>query len=288
MSTLVEKLSGRIFEKKAAFPPEDVSRRLCWRNLIFPYLKNNASWTFGFVTALLYLLTTLSVVARIDDPHEHFSSLAYKPGAISATALYSILTSTPTLFLVALIVIGFVFFTDTHSRIYRFVMGGLHGISHVMAAFAIALICVSFVVKISNDSWIWYFRRGGYLFHIDWREALASLLILLGGFVFGALIMGIYLLVSFNFFGRHGNEAFSSLAVEDWKNTVRLHIDETGDLTIYPIGIKHVPRKWKPRPGGETGPELVSDDRRATEPELIEPPVVMEIHPTVSGVKAAA
>ncbi len=40
--------------------------------------------------------------------------------------------------------------------------------------------------------------------------------------------MGLYLLLSLNLFGRHGNEAFSSLGVEDWKNFLRLHINEKG------------------------------------------------------------
>jgi hypothetical protein len=94
--------------------------------------------------------------------------------------------------------------------------------------------------------------------------------------------MGIYLLLSLNFFGRHGNEAFSSLAVEDWKNFLRLHINENGDLTIYPIGIRRVPRKWKCRTEG-TGPELVSDDPRATAPELIEMPIVLKKAKTKTG-----
>ncbi len=90
--------------------------------------------------------------------------------------------------------------------------------------------------------------------------------------------MGLYLLVSYNCFGRHGNEAFSSLAIQDWKQFLRLHIDEQGTLTIYPIGIPRVPRKWKARDGIE-GPESVPDkdgDPRATEPALIEPPIILK------------
>jgi hypothetical protein len=97
--------------------------------------------------------------------------------------------------------------------------------------------------------------------------------------------MGAYLLLSLNVFGRHGNEAFSSLGVEDWKNFVRLHIDQNGDLTIYPVGIKRVPRKWKQR-NGNHGPELEPDDDNATNAELIEPPIVMKRAATETGVKS--
>jgi hypothetical protein len=112
---------------------------------------------------------------------------------------------------------------------------------------------------------------------------------MIGGFVFGPLIMGSYLLLSLNVFGRHGNEAFSSLALQDWKNFLRLHINENGDLTIYPIGIRRVPRKWKPRTN-ESGPEWVPDpeDSKATEPELIEAPIVMQAARTKTGVQTTS
>jgi len=88
--------------------------------------------------------------------------------------------------------------------------------------------------------------------------------------------MGLYLLISLNGFGAHGNEAFSSLAIEDWKNFVRLKIDRDGRLWIYPVGIRRVPRAWK---AGATvrEPEWVLDpaDKEATPPMLIEPPIVI-------------
>jgi hypothetical protein len=89
-----------------------------------------------------------------------------------------------------------------------------------------------------------------------------------------ATIMGLYPLISLNFFGRHSNGP--SLAIPDWKNFLRMHIEQNGDLRIYPIGIRRVPRHWKERSMGKTGPELVADDPQATEPELIEPPIVMK------------
>ena len=42
---------------------------------------------------------------------------------------------------------------------------------------------------------------------------------------------------------------FSALKIEDYKNILCLHINEKGDLTIYPIKIERVPREheWIPR-----------------------------------------
>ena len=285
LDLIEERPSGRKFELKACFPPKAVSRRLCWRNLIFPYLKGNASRTFGLLTAALYLLTTLSVLGRMDDPN--MKRLDYRPGMITATALNDVLNSRATLFWVLLIVVGFFFFTDTHSRLHRFLMGGAHALAHVLTAFAVAAVSVSFVARVSSEAWVWHAPLSRYVFALDWRAALAGALVVLGGFVFGSLVMGLYLLVSMNVFGRHSGEAFSSIAVEDWKSFLRLHIDEGGALTIYPVGLRSVPRRWEETPGPD-GSEVAPAAASAPAPELIEPPIVLKKARTETGVVAAA
>ena len=276
----------RKFKLEGCFPSTKDSRRACWRNLFFPYLKGNKSWSFGLVTAALYLLLTLPVVFSIDDPAfqgEHSF------GQITYTLIQNLMHSPLSVALVLATIIGFVFFTDTHSTLYRIIMGGLHGVAHVLAACAIALLTVFEIAQLTTAA-TWTFRipwPGGFYFSVDLRLMVAALVIFGLGFVVGSFIMGAYLLLSMNFFGRHGNEAFSSLGIEDWKNFVRLHINETGDLTIYPIGIRRVPRKWKDREGTE-GPELVSDDPKATDPELIEPPIVMRAARTETGVQTTS
>jgi hypothetical protein len=271
----IEPRRERLFQLKQCFPPEAVSRKLCWRNLIFPYLQGNASWTFGFVTAVLYLLTTLAVISCIDEPY--IQTLQFTLGGITGATIYTIIHSPATLLFVTLTVLGFLFFTDTHSVPYRLIMGGLHALTHVLAAFTLALFCVSIAASIvKSGSWLTIPWGGGFSFPLDVRKPLATGMILLGGYGLGSFIMGLYLLISLNMFGRHSNEAFSSLAIQDWKNFLRLHIDPHGDLTIYPVGIRRVPRRWKQRSETMGGPKLVPDDERATEPELIEAPIVMK------------
>jgi hypothetical protein len=248
----VKPCDHRTFDLKTCFPPEKVSRKLCWHNLIFPYLKGNASWTFGLVTAVLY--------------------------------------STPTFLFVTLTVLGFLFFTDTHSFRYRMIMGGVHALAHVLAAFTTALVCVSVVAHLSTpDGWRFDLPLGGYQIPLDTRMLLAALLIFIGGSVLGPFIMGLYLPVSMNVFGRHSNEAFS-LAIQDWKHFLHLHIDRHGDLTSYPIGIRRVPRHWKARRTGDPGPQFVPDDPQAIAPELIEPPIPVKKARTETrtGVKTSA
>lgn len=294
LDTIVEKGlregEERKFKLKGCFPSTKDSFWVCFRNLMFPFFvfKGNESWTFGLVIAALYLMLTLGVVFRIDDPT--LLGLSYSPGNVVGIAVQSTINNPLTTLLVVLTVVGFVFFTETHKKLHRFLGGGLHALAHIFAAFYIALLSVSFVANnLSRAGWrIRIPWPVGFEFFLDTRMLLACLLIYIGGFIFGSLIMGLYLLVSLNLFGRHGNEAFSSLGVEDWKNFIRLHINETGDLTIYPIGIRRVPRKWKDREGG-TGPEQVSNDPKATEPELIEPPIVMKTAPgTKTGVRTTS
>jgi len=105
-------------------------------------------------------------------------------------------------------------------------------------------------------------------------QLLASgLITLVLGAVVGSFILGVYLFVSIRMVGRHSNEAFSSLRIQDFKEWLRLRIDASGALTLYAIGIDRVPRRWRAqqRNGEQT---WVAIDSRATAPRLIDKVVV--------------
>src|SRR2546423_921864 len=55
-----------------------------------------------------------------------------------------------------------------------------------------------------------------------------------------ALVFGVYFLGANRLLGMHDNEAFSALRIRDFKNFLRLHFDESGGLTIYPVGVERV------------------------------------------------
>lgn len=288
---------NRVFNVKGQYPSIAESRRVCLRNLFFPFFVfkgrfrslrfwegssvSNQSWSFGLVIAVLYWLLSMSVIANIDEPH--LKNVHLGLDSIAGTILYDVVHSSPTLLFVTLTIIGFIFFTDTHRWLHRVPMGLAHALAHIFAAFTIAVICVFFIPW--PHSWRLNFTFGGYEFHPDFRRVAASLLIMLGGFFVGSFIMGLYLLVSLNLFNRHGNEAFSSLGVEDWKNFLRMHIDESGDLTIYPVGIRRVPRDWQPGKPASC-PEMIPNDSSATEPELIEEQIILKKASTDTGVMA--
>ncbi len=137
-----------------------------------------------------------------------------------------ILSHPSTLLWILLILSGFYFFS-VGSKTFRLLGGGLHGSAHLAAAFGISygLSCLLGEVEHSVPGSL--LKMGG---------------ILLGGYVAGPFIMGLYLLISLNLFRQHPNEAFSALRIEDYKNFLRLHIYGDGSITIYAVGINKVPR----------------------------------------------
>ena len=232
------------------FPEQGTSKALSWRNLLFFAINP----TFGFLTAFLYLLTAWAVSADIG--RFGFSQI----GQALSTTLHEIVNKPNGGFWVLAMLLLFFLFTDTHSPLYRFFGGLIHGLAHLAALFFIAWGAAYIFSK--------HFEPGSFAF--VWRFALA---VAAGGWLAGSLIMGIYLLISLNLSHRHSDEAFASLRIQDFKQFLRLRIGPDGSLTIFPIGIRRVPRRWKEAPAKTSGPGLLSDDPRATAPALIEDPI---------------
>jgi hypothetical protein len=65
-----------------------------------------------------------------------------------------------------------------------------------------------------------------------------------GAFV-SMLVFGLYLFLGLNHSKHrlHANGAFASLGIEDYKNFLRIRVSNEG-ITVYPIGIRKVPRHW--------------------------------------------
>lgn len=57
-----------------------------------------------------------------------------------------------------------------------------------------------------------------------------------------------------------------------WRTQQR-RSDAHGNLALFPIGIRRVPRHWQPRPAGAQGPERVPNDPKPTAPGLVEGPI---------------
>jgi len=90
-------------------------------------------------------------------------------------------------------------------------------------------------------------KRSGGLDRFWERHFLAgrflALVWVIGG-VGGVLGISGYLWIT-HCLGYHGNEAFAPLHHMDQKNFLRLHIDDGGALTVYPMGVDRVCRRWR-------------------------------------------
>jgi hypothetical protein len=246
------------FRCVASFPEPRDSRRLAWRNLLFPYYNPK----FGLVTAVLYLVLGWSVQAPV---------AAYgmeQAGVVLGALRDAVLRSPVALLLGVLVLLAFYYFTDTHSPRYRFWGGLAHGSAHLVGAFLVGWAGAHAAALLMPGA-------------PDWRVRLTTgAALLAGGYVVGAEIMGAYLLVSLNVFGRHNVEAFSSLRCEDFKSWLRLHVAPDGALRVYPVALRRVPRRWRrgragPEASGEWRALLEPDDPAATPPALVEPPIVL-------------
>ena len=153
---------------------------------------------------------------------------------------------------------AFIFFTDTHARWWRILGGAGHAVAHLAVAFLVGWLALRITVDLFHMSF------GGVA-----QLLTAGLITFLLGGVAGAFIMGLYLLLSIRFLGRHSTEAFSSLRIQDYKQWLRLRIDASGLLTIYTIAMDRVPRRWRAsQRGGEA--TFSAHDARASRPRLID------------------
>ncbi len=247
--------AGRRFAVRAAFPSAATSRWLALRNLLFPFLN---PW-FGVVPATLYLLASWVMGATVHwQPPRHLFDPLLQTGRA--------FRDHPDVFLMfASVLGGFVFFTDTHSRLYKWLGGLSHAFAHYAALFYIGWGSAFLVYSLLPTS--------PFL-----QLVLGASIVFWAGWISGSLIVGLYLLVSFSVFGRHSEEAFSSLRIQDHKNFLRMHIGADGGLTLYPIGLDRVPRRWRARREDEralTPSAFLPDDPKASVARLIEKPIVL-------------
>ncbi|WP_420715156.1 metallophosphoesterase [Corallococcus sp. BB11-1] len=251
---------------RKSFPDEATSRKLARKNL----LLIRYSPLFGLITGLWYLLLALAAYAEVGS-----LGLSHLPEVL--TAVGNSMVNRPWTLILGLVTVGgLTGLADAALGRWRTLLGSLHGLAHIAAAFFVAWggtyltvsklgICPTLMPDGAHCVDGWMHLAGKFLFSCGFT--------FVGGFLVGPFITGIYLWLCVNFFGAHSNEAFGSLALPDWKNFLRMRIGKDGALTIYPVGLERVPRKWKPTGAGPQAPAFDPDDPKATEPFLIEPPI---------------
>ena len=91
------------------------------------------------------------------------------------------------------------------------------------------------------------------------------------GYLGGGFVFGQYLICSHRRAPKHANEVLACQGIPDYKNFLRLRLDEDG-LTIYPIGVRRVPREWEAAPDEPAEEPWLRPVDVDLETELIEAP----------------
>ncbi|MCC2110628.1 MAG: metallophosphoesterase [Hyphomicrobiales bacterium] len=253
----------------ACYPDRETCRLLLWRNLGFA-VRN---WEFSIGIGVVYWIVSWLFVShdggslfrkwREDAGGEDFNAVGWLGD------VFSDIVKTPSLaFIIAGVTMALFFYVDTRRRV-RWPIGILHALAHIILFIVLALVFVSFnerVIGLDPE-------------FLGTSIAFALEMIVIGGLL-GAAVFGLYLLMASLWLNLHGQDAFSALRIDKYRNFLRLRLSETS-LTIYPIGLDEVPRRnqWRPNPEAKDGrPISVFVPDTPLDPFLIEPPIVIDAH----------
>jgi len=207
------------------FPSADDSRKLLLGNILFQFKNITLTLLLSCIYLLSFWIThDMYPGALMNAEAQQYRFFNFVPGIISHPLL-CILTFA--------LGAGFFVFSDRNVRAKAAsFVGGAHAVVQILLLF----------LSLYVDSLLWSaLVAAGYGLLI--KVAVILVASLMEG-ILAASVMGVYLYLGNRFFDMHINEASSSLASPDYKNFLRLHIHRTG-VTVYAVGIKKVPRKWK-------------------------------------------
>jgi hypothetical protein len=245
------------YSRAKVFPEMKTSKRLALGAFLLP-LKN---WKFALFVGLFYQLYAWILLQGYAIMNGEKTLMAIIHGKLAVELVFTkfglALLYGPAEVFTLLIVFGLWFFGKWKWKLD----GLLHGIAHVL----LNILLIWFLVYLNFSESALVLKN---------QEMLRVLLffvemIVVGGFL-GSLLVGVYLVIC-SFLKINLNEAFACQSIPDYKNFLRLHIDKAGQLTVYPIGVKTVCKKWKWNPKAKEGESWFEpDDSRRTLPHLIE------------------
>jgi hypothetical protein len=241
------------YRRAATYPSPVVSKRLRKRIwLLAPYNLPLAA-VLGTVQVLLAFMLGL----HLGDRHV----------MLGLGELRHALWESPTSFLLILLMIvslaGMVRFAHDASGIRRFLLGMVHSTLQLAGAAGV-IIVASWLSTAHGLRGVWSL------------VAFLGIIGIVGG-IGGMVGMSGYLWAA-NCFGLHGTEGYAAQHHQDHKHFLRLHIDDDGALTVYPIGIDRVARKWKLCPDAPIHSPWFAPADFDPKPHLIEKPIT--IRPT--------
>ncbi len=245
------------------YPSRSDSRRLALGGLLLPLRP--ANWPFAAFVGFIYWLFVWTLVqSREDLLVRSRKAIVWIPFDLALTP-----AATVAFFLAAVILASAVVLAAAgHTSRFRplnIAWGLLHGFAHMATALVVAWHVHHSSVADLFERLLPYTRGAP-------ATVFTAGLILVGGFV-GAALVGIYLVVSDFLFGWHTNEVFASQSIMKYRNFLRMHLSTDGTLTLYPIGLRRIPRKWRFAVSRQEHEPYYEPADRVLTPHLIEGPI---------------
>jgi hypothetical protein len=172
------------------------------------------------------------------------------------------LLSLPAFLVIGLMIAGALFFAVglSHGMLRRIpiLLGLAHGTAHVLLGYAGYFAWRT--LPFDDQQWPW----PGVLAFVIYAP-IAGLI--------SSQVTALYLFLAGNF-RVNLNELFAGQGIEDYKGFLRMRFGSDGSLTIYPIGVDKVSRKWVPKPQRAAHTPWL-DPADPLQPKLIEDPIVL-------------
>jgi hypothetical protein len=242
-----------VCDLKIVYPSAARSRALTLGVFKLPFL-NPTFVSFWAAVVLAYSWVALATL-RVGD-----QTLEEVARGVSVTDLVVGFISSPVaVVMTAAMFAAMIVFTQSQDRRKRYLLGGGH---------AIALLTVIMVMMR---------LLAGVLAPLDgWPFAIAYLVTLggLGGLACTWTVAA-YLWIA-DHFKCNTNELFSAQRLEHYKNFMRLHVTSSGRLTIYPIGVRRITRRWEVRPEGRPSDPWFEPAGAPPRAQLIEAPLSLD------------
>lgn len=254
---------------EALYPSRATSWRLTLANIAFPVL--NPLFTLTLFVLYLAFNWMLDVNARIVHGNSLVDVLLASRGATGGNgeqikdlswAYFELLLVSPsTLMMMGLALLGYYYFADfPHHRLKRFLLG----VTHWAAQTALAVLVTWLALGAIADQWDPALKAiqgeaPDLARLLDGKRMLVSLVLATAAAAYAsATLFGLYLILCLAF-GKHANEAFSSLRIADFKSFLRLRIDAKGALHIYAVALDSVPksRRHARDPLSDMSPHLI-------------------------------
>lgn len=263
---------------RSRYPDARTSKRLRWGTLLAP-LRNPSFVVFiGF----LYLVFALAVRFALDQGTDIPLQDALEQAR--PTDVGQALFASPVSFLmVVALAAALVAFADAATLWQRAVLGLAHWLAHLFlmtaTVWTVAQLLPLHVQLLRVNEGFLQFRLTAF------GIIFVAVVGLVGGFL-GAELFALYLFLVHTLLGRHRTQAFSCQRIEDWRSLLRLKVERDGTLTIFPIGMRRVPRRWRRAADRAPYEPLFEPADRPLAYQLIEPPIRLRPAPAATRPRA--